>query len=208
MKKYIFTFFSCLTLFTSLNANSEATYNELPTPASNQANVIEFFSFYCPHCYDFEYRYHIPQKIAQSLPKDVSFHQYHLAFIGPQGERLTRAWSLAILLGVQDKVRQPLFNATQKAGIERNNDAPTMDEIRQIFLNAGVSQEEFNAINSFTVTALTKKQDNLAQKFNVQGVPDFYVNGKYRINPEALPKNEAGFVEGYIKTIQDLLQKP
>ena len=60
-----------------------------------QPEVIEFFSFYCPHCYAFETQYHIPQKIAEALPEDTSFKQYHVDFLGRQSENLTRAWALA-----------------------------------------------------------------------------------------------------------------
>lgn len=208
MKKRIIALLSLFVLFTGTQAIAKPAYIELDTTATAQPEVVEFFSFYCPHCYDFEYRYHIPQKVMQSLPKGVSFKQYHLPFIGPQGERLTRAWSLALLLGVEDKIRKPLFDIAQQAGRSRNDTSPTVDEIRQIFLDAGVSQQEFNAFDSFTVTALMKKQENLAKKFDVQGVPDFYINGKYRINPEGLPRTETGFVDGYVKTINDLLQKP
>ena len=41
--------------------------------------------------------------------------------------------------------------------------------------------------------------------FKVHGVPDFYVNGKYRVNPEGL--NYDDFVKDYVETVKGLLQK-
>ena len=44
-----------------------------------------------------------------------------------------------------------------------------------------------------------------AEQFQVRGVPDFYVNGKYRVNPEGL--NYDDFVKDYVETVKGLLQK-
>jgi len=49
---------------------------------SAQPEVLEFFSFYCPHCYHFETQFHIPQKISESLPEGTPFKQYHVDFLG------------------------------------------------------------------------------------------------------------------------------
>lgn len=214
MKKTILLLSALLSISTAQAVDSKPfdlengkQYIELNTEASFQPEVIEFFSFYCPHCYDFEYNYEIPSKIKESLPKNVAFKQYHVSFLGPQGELLTRAWSLALALGVENKVRQPLFEAVHKAINERDASQPNLDTIRQIFLNAGVTADEFNSINSFVVTGLVNKQTQLAEKLDVRGVPDFYVDGKYRVNPEGQPKTEQGFINGYLKTIKGLLQK-
>lgn len=191
----------------SFHMENGKQYIELNTPESVQPEVVEFFSFYCPHCYNFEYQYDIPEKVKASLPKGVAFKQYHVEFLGPQGKLLTRAWSLALALGVENKVRKPLFDAVREAVAKREEGQPNLETIRKIFLDAGVPEEEFNGINSFVVTALMNKQIKLAEKLDIHGVPDFYVDGKYRVNPEGQPKTEQGFVDGYIKTINALLQK-
>lgn len=210
MKKLLFTLAS---LF--LMANAQATnltegkqYTTLNVERSIQPEVIEFFSFYCPHCYSFEANYHIPEKVKNALPEGTKFKQYHVTFLGFQSENLTRAWALAMALGVEDKVRAPLFEISQKAVKDRDQTAPNLDAIRQIFLNNGVNAEQFDGgINSFAVTGLYNQQVQAAQRFNVRGVPDFYVNGKYRVNPEGLSHSEEGFIQDYVETIKGLLQK-
>ena len=113
---------------------------------------------------------------------------------------MTRAWALAMALGVEDKVKQPLFDAA------RANSLRSMDDIRQKFLDNGVTAEQFDGgINSFTVNALYNKQTNLTEQFKVRGVPDFYVNGKFRVNPEGLSHDN--FVNDYVETVKALLQK-
>ncbi|MBN6079092.1 thiol:disulfide interchange protein DsbA [Aggregatibacter actinomycetemcomitans] len=169
---------------------------------TSQPEVIEFFSFYCPHCYSFEAQYHIPQKVAEALPEGTSFKQYHVDFLGLQSENLTRAWALAMAIKAEDKVRIPLFKAAQ------TNTLKSMDDIRQIFIDNGISAEQFDGgINSFAVSGLVAKQQNLVEKYQLRGVPDFYVNGKYRVNTEGLARDEKGFVAEYVETVKGLLQK-
>ena len=148
---------------------------------SAQPEVLEFFSFYCPHCYHFETQFHIPQKISESLPEGTPFKQYHVDFLGRQSENLTRAWALAIAIKAEEKVKLSLFKAAQA------NTLSSMNDIRQIFIDNGVSAEQFDGgINSFAVNGLVAKQQQLVEKYQVHGVPDFYVNGKYRVNMEGL----------------------
>lgn len=210
MKKFLFTLVS---LFFVANVQAAdltegKQYITLNTERAVQPEVVEFFSFYCPHCYAFEMDYHIPEKVKNALPEGTKFKQYHVTFLGFQSENLTRAWALAMALGVEDKVRTPLFEVAQKAVKDRDQNAPSLETIRQIFLNNGVTAEQFDGgINSFAVTGLYNQQVQAAERFNIHGVPDFYVNGKYRVNPEGLSHTEEGFIQDYVETIKGLLQK-
>ncbi|OOF69850.1 thiol:disulfide interchange protein DsbA [Rodentibacter caecimuris] len=175
-------------------------YIQVSQQASPQSEVVEFFSFYCPHCYSFEQEYKIPQTVKSVLPEGTVFKQYHVNFLGGQSENLTRAWAFAIALGVEDKVKMPLFEAAQK------NRLNSMEDIRKIFLDNSITAEQFDGgISSFAVNALVAKQVKAAEQFKVRGVPDFYVNGKYRVNPEGLNFNN--FASNYAETVKGLLQK-
>ncbi|QPB41604.1 thiol:disulfide interchange protein DsbA [Rodentibacter haemolyticus] len=201
MKKFLLAlgaFISVNTFAADLQEGKQ--YIQVSQQASPQQEVIEFFSFYCPHCYSFEMEYKIPQQVKDGLPKEVAFKQYHVNFLGRQSENLTRAWALAMALGAEDKVKAPLFEAAQKDRLT------SMEDIRAIFLDNGISAEQFDGgINSFAVNGLVNKQVNAADKFGVRGVPDFYVNGKFRVNPEGL--NYDDFVKDYVDTVKGLLQK-
>ena len=91
MKKILFLL-GALFSFNAFAANLEEgkQYIQVGQTASAQPEVIEFFSFYCPHCYAFEMEYHIPKQVAESLPKGTEFKQYHVNFLGRQSENLTR----------------------------------------------------------------------------------------------------------------------
>lgn len=208
MKKLFLILF---TLFFSVNlTNAYAAeftegkdYFVLNQPQSPQKEVIEFFSFYCPHCYNFETLYKIPQKIQAALPEGTSFKQYHVNFIGPEADDLTRAWAVAMALGVEDKVRDALFEGAH------NNDFTSMNDIRQVFIQHGVPAKEFDsAVNSFAVNGLINKQQNLFKKYNVRGVPDFYVNGRYEVNIESFAGlSTEQFEKRYVDLVLYLLNK-
>ena len=210
MKKMMLkTTFVALSALFAFSANSLAAepvegkeYKVVSQAPSSQKEVVELFSFYCPHCYAFELQYKIPSQIKEKLPADVKFTQYHVDFLGRQSENLTRAWALAIAIKAEEKVKLPLFKAAQA------NTLSSMNDIRQIFIDNGISAEQFDGgINSFAVNGLVSKQQQLVEKYQVRGVPDFYVNGKYRVNMEGLAHDENTFVTEYVETVKGLLQK-
>lgn len=205
MKKLAFIAMAALSTLTAFSAQAAnltegKQYVVTNVERSAQPEVIEFFSFYCPHCYSFEMQYKIPAQVKAALPAGTKFTQYHVNFLGRQSENLTRAWALAMAIGAEDKVKKALFDAAQA------NQFKSMDDIRQKFIDNGISAEQFDGnINSFTVNALVKKQENLAQQLQVRGVPDFYVNNKFRVNPEGLDRDN--FVQDYVETVKGLLSK-
>ncbi|WP_044469992.1 thiol:disulfide interchange protein DsbA [Mannheimia massilioguelmaensis] len=200
-------FIACIAALATLSFNVQATdltegkqYETLAQSHSAQPEVIEFFSFYCPHCYSFELEYQIPQKIKQAIPKGTEFKQYHVTFLGGISDDLTRAWALAMAIGAEDKVKTALFKAAKA------NTLQSMNDVRQIFLDNGVSAEQFDGgINSFAVTALYNKQINLAEQFKVRGVPDFYINNKFHVKMDGLSHDN--FVQDYVDTVNGLLSK-
>lgn len=210
MKKHVLkaTFIALSALF-SVNAmaNMPAAgkeYIEIRQAPSAQKEVVEFFSFYCPHCYDFELTYQIPNKIKAALPEDAKLVQYHVNFLGRESENLTRAWALAMALEVEEKVKTALFEGAQK------NAFKSMEDIRAVFLANGVSAEQFDdGINSFSVNSLVSKQVQAAESFNIRGVPVFFVNDKYQINAEGFSNvnstNE--FIQRYVDTAKFLIEK-
>lgn len=210
MKKFAFktVFVTLSALFAMTIQAQELTagkeYTEIRPAPSAQKEVLEFFSFYCPHCYDFELGYKIPTKIKEGLPEGAVLKQYHVDFLGKQSEDLTRAWALAMAIGVEDQVKTPLFEGAQK------NAFKSMDDIRAVFLANGVTAEQFdNGITSFAVNGLVNKQKQAVEAFNIRGVPSFFVNEQYQINAEGFSnvKTMDEFVQKYVSAVLHLINK-
>ncbi|MDU5728204.1 MAG: DsbA family protein [Citrobacter freundii] len=114
------------------------------------------------------------------------------------------AWSVAMLLNVQDKVKPLLFDAVQK-----KQTVKTADDIRNVFISAGVSASDYDAAwNSFAVKSLTAKQQEMAKAVDLTGVPAIFINGKYMINPKGLKSDDLNsFVKSYADTVRYLITK-
>ena len=44
-------------------------YITLDKPVAGEPQVLEFFSFYCPHCYEFEQVLHVADYVKKKLPE-------------------------------------------------------------------------------------------------------------------------------------------
>lgn len=209
MKKSLLTALVALSALFSFNAMANSPvlgkeYHEIKNVPSAQKQVVEFFSFYCPHCYNFEVEFKIPSKVKEGLPQGVELIQYHVDFLGKQSENLTRAWALAMVSGVQDKVKLPLFEAAQADKLK------SMDDIRAIFLANGVTAEQFDGgINSFATSAMVNRQVKASEEFNIRGVPAFFVNDQYQLDFNGFKDSRSteDFIKRYVDTVLFLVKK-
>ncbi|MDQ4429027.1 DsbA family protein [Yokenella regensburgei] len=185
----------------SLHASGK-TYLELDTVVTGAPPVLEYFSFYCPACYGYDNELKVTERMKSALPEGTRLTQYHAHFMGPLGDELTRAWSVAILMNIEDKMKPLLFEAVQ---IKQSVHSWT--DIRQVFTDAGVQGAEFDAAwESFGVLSMTEMQNKLAQELKLTGIPAVYINGKYQINPAGMNASSVeAFVNDYIDEVRYLL---
>ena len=180
-------------------------YTTLKNPLADGPQVLEFFSFYCPHCYQFEEVLHVSDSVKKKLPEGVKMTKYHVEFLGPLGKDMTQAWAVAMALGVEDKVTVPMFEAVQKT-----QTVQSVADIRDVFIKAGVKAEEYDAAwNSFVVKSLVVQQEKAASELQLEGVPAMFVNGKYQLNPQGMDTNNGmdAFVQQYADTVKYLVNK-
>lgn len=210
LKKMLLPLLCCLLAMNTLTAAQAAQaqegrhYTQLAKPVQDAADVVEFFSFYCPPCAAFAGRYRVTSAVEKVLPADTRIVKYHVSSMGAFGEALTEAWSVARALGVESQVEIPLFRAVQeKRSIKSKAD------IRQVFIDAGVPAEQYDsAINSLVVRAMTATQIQAAEEFGVTGTPSFFVKGKYLIRNGGIESmTEEGYGSAFSEIVRALLQK-
>ncbi|MED5526164.1 thiol:disulfide interchange protein DsbA/DsbL [Gallaecimonas pentaromativorans] len=153
-----------------------------------QPEVTEYFSFLCPHCYRFE---PIVHELAAQLPKDVKFTRNHVDFLGRDlGVELSRSYAVMELLGVEDKVAPKMFSAIHEQHVRLTG----RDDIRKVFVAAGVPGEDFDsAVNSFSVNGRLAQMERNTQSADITGVPTVVVNGKYKVNMGSVSSKEELF---------------
>lgn len=160
-------------------------YKIVSENASKAAEVQEFFSYFCPHCFNFE---PVVANLKPTLPDGVPFKKVPVGFMGQQmGPELQRAFASAQLLNIEDKITAALFQQ-----IHVNRKAPAnREQLQQVFEAQGVSADTFNStINSMPVMAAVSEFDQQREKLNITSVPSFVVNGRYLVNVSSLKSQE------------------
>lgn len=146
----------------------------VPVAVPGKAEVIEFFSYRCPHCYRLE---PVAEEWRKNQPDTVAFIRIPVhAGYAPSYEVAARTFYTAQNLGVEDKLHSALFEANQKG------DLNTEEELAAFFAEHGVPAEHFlKAYRSFQTDTQMRRAGELAQRYGVRGVPAVIVNGRYEI---------------------------
>lgn len=137
--------------------------------------VIEFFSYACPHCYDL-HPYVV--KWAARLPADVTFKRVPVGFGSPFYQLMARLYYALETIGQLDKVDSAVFNAIHDKGLKLIDDK----SIAEWVTAQGVDAKTFSdAYNSFGVISKAKRADQIAQSAKISGVPALVVDGRYLV---------------------------
>ncbi|MCW2257576.1 thiol:disulfide interchange protein DsbA [Providencia alcalifaciens] len=197
--KHIAIFSMLLSISAAQAASEKSAYVTLNSPVAEAPSVVEFFSFYCGPCYLFNHNYNVDKAVSKALPKDIKLTKYHVGAMGKLGNELTEAWSIAMVLDVEDKMEPLLFDAQMNKKINNS------DDIKVIFKSIGISSDVYDEMKgSKKVKDLTFKQNEAVKSFNVTSTPSFYVSGKYKIENQNVPHTN---IEDYTSNYADLINK-
>ena len=152
MKYLAVAFLLIATSFTAVsNEPFEAgvNYTELDNQLSEQHQIVEYFSFYCPHCYNQE---PFMADVKTLLPSPDMFSKNHVENMPGRNleiERLlTKALITAKLLKIDKKIVAAIFDYIHK---NRANFTAIKD-IKNLFILNGVASNDFDkTFNSFKV---------------------------------------------------------
>ena len=165
------------------------------TTEDNKIEVVELFSYSCPHCFRLD---PLVMEWKKTLPENVKF--VHVpAIFRDSWLQLARVFYAAEAMGVLDRLHPILFNAIHVEKKRLNTEEQLLDFIEE----QGIDRAAFEKMmNSFTVKAKVKKALILSQASGVTGVPAMIVNGKYRTDAPL-----AGSMEEMMKAVDFLIQK-
>jgi len=147
-----------------------------PTDTEGKIEVLEIFSYMCPHCFHFN---NFLQEWLKTKPEDVEF--VHLPVVYRDSWRATaKAYFVAQGLGILDKVHNPIFITIHKDKKPLNSEKT----LARLFAKYGeIKEEVFSEFyNSFSVDSQIRAANTTASKYGVKGVPAIIVNGKYRLS--------------------------
>ncbi|MCK9382850.1 MAG: thiol:disulfide interchange protein DsbA/DsbL [Sulfuritalea sp.] len=189
MKKLIALLFA--TLISSFAASSTSLAAELqvgrdfasinPPLASSKGKieVVEFFSYGCPHCSDF---HPMISQWAAKLPKDVSFRRVPVSFNRPEWARLSRIYFALEATGDLAKLDAAVFQAIHAQRMTFKTD----EAVVAWAVSKGADGKKFgDALASFSMQSKVQRADQEATAARISGVPALAVDGKFLVINEA-----------------------
>jgi protein dithiol oxidoreductase (disulfide-forming) len=143
-----------------------------PTETGKNIEVLEFFSYGCPHCFDLE---PVIAPWAKKLPQDVTFRRLPAVF-SENWMIYAKIYYTAEAMGVLEKLHPAVFSAIHAQHVRLDDEKTLMDWVGK----QGLDSRKFAEIYaSFAVTSKAQRAKQLTRSFGISGVPTVVVDGKY-----------------------------
>jgi thiol:disulfide interchange protein DsbA len=157
-----------------------------PVETGKKIEVIEFFSYGCPHCADLEP--YLDAWLAK-LPADVQFRRIPVMF-QPRWEPLAKVYYTLDAMGVEAKLSPEVFKAIHVNNLPLWEDKVFFDWAAGKGLDRAKVADTYN---SFGVNSKFRQAKKAAQElYSIDSVPTVVVDGKFvtlsnQIQHAALP---------------------
>ena len=179
-------------------AQGKPQYTELKPPQpvdtdGKKIEVIEFFWYGCPHCYDLE---PLLENWVKKLPPDVQFRPIPAVF----NERWAHDAAIFYTfeaLGVLPKLHRPFFDAIHRDHL-RTDDQKAMTE--WLSRNGVDPKKFFETMKSFGVQSKTRRAAQLSVAYKIDGTPAMAVQGRYTVSAD-----QGRSHEGMLDTVSQLV---
>ena len=148
-----------------------------PQPVSgSQIEVLEFFSYACPHCDEFE---PLLNSWLSSKPKGVSFTHVPAVF-NNRMVPLAKLYYTLEQTGLLGELHGKVYDAIHR----KKQNLADRDSIMKWAAAQGVDMKQFEAVyDSFSVGNKTQRARQMARNYRIPGTPYLVVNGKYLTGP-------------------------
>lgn len=155
-------------------------YTVLPTPqptdTGKKVEVIEFFAYYCPHCYAFEPAL---EAWVKKQGDTIVFKRVHVpagASVAPQ----QRLFYTLEAMGLLDQYHQKAFDAIHRQHLRLSSDEQVFDWAAQ----NGIDRVKFtDTYRSFGIGAKLRRAGAMMEPYGVNFWPMLVVDGRYVTSP-------------------------
>jgi thiol:disulfide interchange protein DsbA len=182
-------------------------YTTLATPqrteSGKKVEVIEFFGYFCPHCFRFD------PLLAAWVAKqgdNIAFRRVPMLMSGPTDPQ-AHAYATLESMGVGEALHSKLFKAIH---VDRAR-LMTDDSIKDFVVKNGVDKTKYEQFfSSFAVSTKMKRYGQMMAAYKIDSVPTLVVDGQYVTSPsiagtpmQAEPDSQAAA----IKVLDQLIAK-
>jgi thiol:disulfide interchange protein DsbA len=199
MRKVIAFFFAALLVLPFAAPAQQFGYSEVnppqPVESKGKIEVVEFFWYGCPHCYNLEP--HIEAWL-KKLPPDVEFRRIPAVFNQRWAHDAAIFYTLEAM-GLLEKLHRPLFDAIHKDRLQTENQAALSEWLQR----QGVDPRKFiDTMKSFGVQSKTRRATQQTVAYKIDGTPAMAVNGRYTVSAD-----QARSHQGMIQAVEQIVAK-
>jgi protein dithiol oxidoreductase (disulfide-forming) len=155
------------------------------TNAPGKVEVLEFFSYACPHCNHLE-----PSLEAweHKMPAGVILKRVPVTFGRNEWVALAKLYYTLEVMGQADKLHGKVFNSIH----EGHQNLMSAEAAADWAAKQGLDRNKFTEIfNSFGIQSKVSAGNAKAQSFAIDGVPSLIVDGKFKTSPSIAGGNES-----------------
>lgn len=146
-----------------------------PGDSPGKIEVLEFFSYGCPHCRDF---HPLVMSWAAGLPRDVAFRRVPVSFGRAAWANLARLYYSLEALGLLSRLDDAVFRAIHDARANLYSEPAILDWVA----GQGVDRQRFaDTFASFGVGTRLARDEQRVKTYKVRGVPLVTVAGRYAV---------------------------
>lgn len=158
--------------------------NPQPVETGKKIEVIEFFSYGCPHCAALE---PFLDAWRARMPADVAFRRVPVMF-HEQWTHLARIYYTLDALGDEAKLSPEVFKAIHGEGLDLSDDKKFLDWAA----SKGLDRAKVEAVfKSFAVDSKMKRAMQLGQDYRIESVPTVIIDGKFMTSSEMVGTHAA-----------------
>ncbi len=170
-----------------------------PRPTdTNKILVVEFFSYGCPACANFE---PYLQEWLKRKPADVEYRSVPIAF-RDSWVPMAKLYFTLNVMGLQEKYHLKVFDAIHKQRVSLETDAQVFDWIGK----QGVDVAKFKGIyTSPGVDSKVRSAMHMGKQYGITGTPAMGVNGKYWTSPSLVFNSGAKDINRFFSVLDQLI---
>jgi len=146
-----------------------------PGESAERVEVLEFFSYGCPHCRDL---HPLITRWATRLPEEVAFRRVPVSFGRTAWANLARSYFALELGGDLERMDQAVFDAIHQQRANLYTKPHILDWLNQPGLDVDAFGELFD---SFAVQTRLGRSDSTVRDYQVDHAPLLTVDGRYKV---------------------------
>jgi len=155
------------------------------TTSPGKIEVLEFFSYACPHCNHLEPSL---ESWEHKMPPGVVLKRIPVTFGRNEWVTLAKLYYTLEVMGQTDKLHAKVFRSIH----DEHQNLMSPDAAFDWATKQGLDRSKFvETFNSFGIQAKLNAGNARAQAFAIDGVPSLIVDGKFKTSPSIAGGNES-----------------